>query len=227
MTALSRQHLWLYQPSGGSASSSPLAVVSTSRPSLASTWGFCASALAASPYAPRPYASCVAAVALSQPCQQSSTPAVPMAFSRPHINPSSTRVNIRAFDLYHLTLSRRHAPSSPDSSPRCKSLSLPSTVRYRQPPACLAQLLSWAFSFVRDGSLLTSRTTSNSQTWTPTLQYGRSIYRLCPLGFSDPTWKHSARQSLDVDANTKVGQIHFTTSWESAMRIDLWLSRRT
>ena len=29
VTALSRQHLWLYQPSGGSASSSPLAVVST------------------------------------------------------------------------------------------------------------------------------------------------------------------------------------------------------
>ena len=85
----------------------------------------------------------------------------------------------------HLPLSCRHTLSGPVSSPRCASLSISSTVCYPHPSIDCFALLSHAFSFVRDGSLLTSRTSSNSQAWIPTQQYGRSTYRLCPLGFSD------------------------------------------
>ena len=85
---------------------------------------------------------------LSQLCQQARRRRFLWRFA-PAPSPSSTRVNF-SFDLDHLDLFRLHAPSSPVSPPRCASLSMPSTVRYRRPFNAIANSrLSRSASFLR------------------------------------------------------------------------------
>ena len=93
----------------------------------------------------------------------SSPPAIDMAFRAPPL-PLVNTVNTHALDLYHLALSRRYGPSSLVLSPHTLWLCLVATLRLAvhtlhyllsRTCHCLA-LLSRAFPFVRDGSLLTS-----------------------------------------------------------------------
>ena len=82
----------------------------------------------------------------SQPCKQARRWRFPWPFAPTPPPPSSTRVNTCAFDLYYLALFRRHLIVH---ALHC----LLSSTRH-----CLALLLSFAFSSIRHGSLLTSRT---------------------------------------------------------------------
>ena len=146
--------------SGSSASSShspSLAGVYNFTPNLASTWCF-APARQRPHHTRRDLTPRVLQQWLSQLCQQTRRRRFLWRFA-PAPSPSSTRVNIRAFDLYHLTLSRGHAPSSPVSSPRCTSLlSMPSTVRYRRPFNAIANSrLSRSASFLRVQVLVRAR----------------------------------------------------------------------
>ena len=112
-------------------------------------------------YASGSNASGVAAAAFFSALPASSTPAVPMAFrvrTLPPCQHVSTSANSTCITWHclvatlHLAVHALHR--------------LLSTTRHS-----LALLLSCAFSSVRDGSLLTSRTSSNSQAWilTPTI----------------------------------------------------------
>ena len=107
--------------------------------------------------------------------------------SRQHVSTSAysastTRPSGCLTIMPRLALSCRHALSGPVSSPRCTSLSIPSAVHHRHPTFVL--LCFFPRVLVRSvWHPLTSRTTSNSQAWTPTLQYGHSTYRLYPLEF--------------------------------------------
>ena len=225
----------LRRPSNGNASrsrSSSLAGISTSRPtSPCRVVSFCACALphhtrrALTPRVLQHWLSLSPASKLDAAVPRCFAPAPPLPFVK--------TVNTCALDSYSLALSRHHGTSSLVLSPHplwtCLvamlrlAVSIPSTVCYPRP--AFASPCFPARSFVRDGSLLASRTCSNSQVWILTQQYGRSTYHLYPLRFSDPapTWKNYPCQSLD-SAITDVELILFTTFWESAVRIDIWLS---
>ena len=209
MFALSRQHLWFAPAFRWQRIELPLALSRRHlnfTPNLALSCRVVLRLRAASPYAPGPNASCVAALAFSQLCQQARR-RDSHGVSRPHIpSPSSRRSTPARWTCIpwpslaitaHLALSCRHTLSGP--------VSIPSTVCYPEP--AIASPCFPARSFVRDGSLLVSRTSSNSQVWISRQQYGRSTYRLFSLGFSvpAPTWKNYPRQSLDVGVITDVG----------------------
>ena len=124
----------------------------------------------------------------------------------------------------HLALSYRHTLSGPVSSPRCASLFIPSTVYYPEPAIdslCFparSRSSGMAASWPQNKFKLISLD-PNTTIWTlyqsslPTWVFGPA-----------PTWTNYPRQSLDVGAITNVGLIPFTTFWESAVRIDIWLS---
>jgi hypothetical protein len=117
-----------------------------------------------------------------------STPRFPWCFAPAPPLPFVKTVNTRALDLYYLALSRHHGTSSLVLSPHpfwpclvaVLRLAVHTLHRLLSPARHCLALLSCAFSFVRDGSLLTSRTSSNSQAWVPTQQYGRSTLSSLP-----------------------------------------------
>jgi hypothetical protein len=158
----------LRQPYGGNASSSR-------SPNLALSCRFaparCLTIRAG------PNASSGTAVAFSQPRQQARRRRLPWRFAPAPPLPLVNTVNTHALDLYHLALSRRHGPPSLILFPHpfwpCLVAALHLAVhtlhRLLSPTRHRLALLSRAFSFVRDDSLLTSTThslDSNTTIWT-------------------------------------------------------------
>ena len=153
----------------------------------------------------------------------SSTPAVPMAF-RAHtppfclVNmlPTPTHSACTTWPCFVATLDLAVYALHRLLSPTCH---------------CLAFLLSCAFSSIRHGSLLTSRTSSNLTSPDPNANNMNALpVVFTHLGFwtrLQPGKVPASIPRCGRDHQCAADPFLFTTSWELAVRIDIWLSRRT